>query len=104
MKMNKAPLITVYIASHNYGRYLSDAIESVLRQTVEDWELIIIDDGSTDETPQIVDRYSSHPRISVFCTDNIGLPSVCNLALENAKGKYIIRLDGDDIFDENIKK
>jgi len=96
------PRITVYIASHNYGRFLEQAIESVLRQTVEDWELLVIDDGSTDNTSQVIELYDSHPQIRSFRTEGVGLPAICNLALREAEGDYIIRLDGDDIFDENI--
>jgi glycosyltransferase involved in cell wall biosynthesis len=95
------PKITVYIACHNYGQYLREAIESVLDQTLSDWELLIIDDNSSDNTPEIVKSYSDHPKIEAFTTIGIGLPAVCNLALENASGEYIMRLDGDDILDEN---
>jgi glycosyltransferase involved in cell wall biosynthesis len=96
------PRISVYVPSHNYGRFLADAIESVLRQSVEDWELIVVDDGSTDETPQVMNLYQGHPKISLYRTGGIGLPAVCNYALARAKGRYVIRLDGDDVFDENI--
>lgn len=96
------PRITVYIPSHNYGRYLGNAIDSVLRQTVDDWELIVIDDGSTDETPKVMNLYRNHPQISLHTTDGIGLPAVCNKALELSRGRQIIRLDADDVFDENI--
>lgn len=100
--MSLMPRITVYIASRNYGRFLGEAIESVLRQTVDDWELLLIDDGSTDDTSQVMDLYRGQPRITIHRTDGIGLPAVSNLALREAKGDYIIRLDGDDFFDENI--
>ncbi|MCB0319027.1 MAG: glycosyltransferase family 2 protein [Bdellovibrionales bacterium] len=93
---------TVYIASHNYGKFVEEAIESVLRQTVGDWELLLINDNSTDNTKEILERYSGDERIKIFHTEGIGLHKVCNLALKEAKGRYIIRLDGDDIFDENI--
>lgn len=96
------PRISVYLPSHNYGRFLGEAIESVLRQTVDDWELIVIDDGSTDETPAVMDLYRGHPQISLHRKEGLGLTAVCNFALERAKGKYVIRLDGDDVFDENI--
>lgn len=96
------PKITVYLVSHNYGSYLKDAIESVLRQSTGSWELIIIDDGSTDNTAETINLYKGDERIRAFKTEKIGLPSVCNLALKEANGKYLIRLDGDDIFDENI--
>jgi glycosyltransferase involved in cell wall biosynthesis len=97
-----APKITVYIASRNYGRFLADAVESVLRQKREDWELLLIDDASTDDTKDVMALYRGDPRIRLFETPGIGLPAVCNLALKEARGEYLIRLDGDDVFDENI--
>jgi CMP-N-acetylneuraminic acid synthetase len=78
------------------------AVDSVLRQTFEDWELFIIDDASTDDTPEVMKLYANHPKITLIRTDGIGLPSVCNVALKKARGEYLIRLDGDDVFDENI--
>ncbi|MCS5707687.1 glycosyltransferase [Candidatus Berkiella cookevillensis] len=97
-----APKITVYMPSHNYGRYLSEAIESVLKQTMQDWELLLINDNSSDNTQEIMQYYANHPKIKIFQTPGIGLPSVCNFALKHAQGEYIIRLDADDIFEENI--
>ena len=96
------PKITVYVVSHNYGKYLSEAIESVLKQTFSDWELIIFDDGSSDDTQKIMDLYKNHEKISCFSTEGIGLPAVNNLALAKANGEYIVRLDADDKFEENI--
>lgn len=95
------PKITVYIACHNYGRYLKEAVESVIMQTLDDWELLIVDDNSSDNTPEIIETYENNPKINTIRTKGIGLASVCNLALEHASGEYIIRLDGDDVFDEN---
>lgn len=95
------PKVTVYIACHNYGQYVSEAIESVIRQTMTDWELLIIDDNSTDTSPEVIALYADRPEIRTFRTDGIGLPAVCNLALDNARGTYLVRLDGDDILDEN---
>lgn len=100
--MSERPRFTVYIAAHNVGRFLSEAIESVLRQTVDDWELIIIDDNSQDNTPEVLKLYQGDPRIRILTTEGLGLPGVCNLALRQARGRYLIRLDGDDMFDENI--
>ena len=96
------PKITVYVVSHNKGEFLEEAIESVLKQTMDDWELIIIDDNSTDNTQGIINLYQGDHRIRSFKTEGIGLPAVCNLAIKEAKGGYIIRLDGDDVFEENI--
>ncbi len=96
------PKVTVYVVSHNYGKFLSDAIESVMRQHFDNWELLLIDDGSNDNTWEVMQLYANDPRVRVYKVDGIGLPAVANLALSMAKGDYLIRLDGDDIFDENI--
>lgn len=96
------PRITVYVASHNYGRFLEEAIESVLRQSVDGWELLLVDDGSTDNTPDVVRMYAGDPRVRTFRTEGIGLPAVCNLALREAQGQYLVRLDGDDVLDEDL--
>ena len=96
------PLVTVYIPSHNYGDYVGLAIESVLRQTFNDWELIVIDDNSSDNTSEVLNLYKDHPQISIHKTRGIGLPKVCNFAVSQSKGEFIIRLDGDDFFEENI--
>ena len=65
-------------------------------------KLIIINDASTDNTGDVMNLYRGHPQIFLHNTTGIGLPAVCNFALSQAKGDYIIRLDGDDMFDENI--
>ncbi len=96
------PKVTVYTPSHNYGRYLSTAVESVLRQSTDSWELLLINDGSTDETGEIMARYAGDPRVRTFTTPKIGLHGVGNLAIQESRGEYLIRLDGDDIFEENI--
>ena len=83
------------------GDFLSEAIESVLRQHYDDWELLLIDDGSSDHTADVMSLYSGDPRVRILRTSGIGLPAVCNLALREARGEYLIRLDGDDVFDEN---
>ncbi len=100
--MSTSPKITVYVVSHNYGRFLEQAVESVLRQSQPDFELLIIDDGSTDDTSEIASLYKHAPRVRTFKTEGVGLPAVCNLALRESKGRYFIRLDADDVFDENI--
>lgn len=97
-----APKVTVYVPSHNKGKYLQDAIESVLRQTYDDWELLVINDNSSDNTEEVLKYYQGDPRIRFFSTPGIGLPAVSNLAITEARGEYIIRLDGDDYFEGNI--
>lgn len=101
--MRKAnPKYTVYIVSHNYGKYLQNAIDSVLRQSVDSWELFLINNNSSDNTQDIMDIYKGDPRIKIYKPAGTGLPAAANLALRKARGKYIIRLDADDVFEENI--
>lgn len=95
------PKVTVYIVSRDYARFLPEAIESVMRQTLRDWELIVIDDGSTDDTPRVLARYEADPRVRIVHQPPRGLIASCNTALRMARGEYIVRLDGDDYFDEN---
>lgn len=95
------PKVTVYTVSRDYGRYLPQAIRSVMHQTMQDWELIIINDGSTDNTEEVLREFESDPRIKIIHQLPRGLPPSCNLAISHAKGDYIIRLDADDYFDEN---
>jgi len=96
------PKVTVYIPTYNYAKYTEAAVESVLNQTMNDWELIVINDGSTDNTKDILKKYENRPRIRVINQKNRGLNATNNIALHLAKGKYIIRLDGDDYMDENL--
>jgi CMP-N-acetylneuraminic acid synthetase/GT2 family glycosyltransferase len=94
--------VTVYITSYNYAKYVEQAVESVLSQTYKDFELLIFDDGSTDNTQQVLEKYKSHPKVQVIHQDNMGMPKTCNKALAMAKGEYIMRLDADDYLDENL--
>ena len=100
----KSPLVTIYVPSHGYGRYLANAIDSVLAQLYPHWELIIIDDGSKDETAQIAERYVAlEPKRIRFFRNEVpqGLQSIANHVLDEARGKYVVRLDADDWFDES---
>lgn len=95
------PKVTVYIPNHNYGRFVEQAIESVLNQKFSDWELIIVDDGSTDGSHEIIRKYEDAPNVHVVVQENRGLTVSSNIALRLSKGKYIMRLDADDYLDEN---
>ncbi len=96
-----APKVTVYITAYNYGKYIEEAVQSVLNQTYDDWELIIIDDGSQDNTKEILKKYHGNDRIEIIFQDNRGLTYTNNVALKKSQGEYIIRLDADDYLDEN---
>lgn len=97
-----SPRFTLYVPSHNKGKYLAEAVESVLRQSVGDWELLLIDVGSTDQTAEVMRIYQGDERIRIFSLEKTPLPSVCNFALAQSRGRYFMRLDGDDFLDENI--
>ena len=96
-----SPLITVYITNYNYARFLKKAIDSVLLQSFSDFELLIIDDGSTDDSKKIIESYSSNLKIKIIYQHNKGLNVTNNIAARAATGKYIIRLDADDYFATN---
>ncbi len=98
------PKVTVYITCHNYGRFVGQAIDSVFGQMFDDWELFIINDGSTDDSAAVIDeRAASHPdRVRVFHhATPLGVPACANLAIEMASAEYLVRLDADDYFDES---
>ena len=91
------PLVTVLMPVYNAAPYLREAIDSILNQTYSDFEFLIINDGSTDETESIINSYND-PRIVYLKNEtNIKLISTLNKGIELAKGKYIVRMDGDDI-------
>ena len=96
-----SPLISVYITNYNYARFLKKAIDSVLSQSFHDFELLIIDDGSTDDSKNIIEGYASNPKIKIIYQHNKGLNVTNNIAIRAASGKYIIRLDADDYFVSN---
>ncbi len=101
--MRGTPLVTIYIPCRNYGRYLATAIESVLSQLYRNWEMIIVDEASDDNTPAVSDYFHHrHPdRIKVVRNAApVGLQKVANTALGMAQGKYLMRLDADDWLDE----
>jgi CMP-N-acetylneuraminic acid synthetase len=98
------PKATVYIPSHDYGRFLPQAIESVRAQSMPDWEMILIDDGSSDDTATIVAAAveADPQRVRAVHHDQArGLAKCANVALEMARGEYVMRLDADDWLDEN---
>jgi len=94
---SKTPLVTVLIPVYNGAKFLGEAIESILNQTLEDFELLIIDDGSTDNCVDIIRGYHDS-RIRLVENDkNLGQAETMNRGLHLAKGKYIARMDQDDV-------
>lgn len=91
------PQISVIVPVYNVEKYLSRCIESILSQTFTDFELLLIDDGSTDRSGEICDEYAKKDtRIRVFHTKNRGVSAARNLGLDNAKGEWISFVDSDD--------
>lgn len=96
------PKVTVYTPTYNCARFLEKAIDSVLNQTYQDFELLIIDDGSSDNTLEILQKYQNNPKIKIIKNKkNIGFVRSAIKAINLAKGEYIMRLDADDYLDEN---
>ena len=94
------PAVSVIMPVYNVERYVEPAIESVLAQTCRDFEVIVVNDGSTDGTPILVDSYAARDsRIRVLHKVNGGISSARNLALRTAAGDLIALLDGDDTWD-----
>ena len=93
----KSPTISIIVPVYNTERFLPQCIESVLSQSFCDFELLLIDDGSTDESGAICDAYSQRDsRIKVFHQDNGGVSSARNVGLDNIKGEWIFFMDSDD--------
>jgi len=93
-------LVSVIIPTYNSAKYISRAVESVLNQTYQDFEIIIIDDGSTDNTGEIVQSIKDD-RITYIKQENAGPAAARNKGLEIAKGEYIAFLDADDMWKAN---
>jgi glycosyltransferase involved in cell wall biosynthesis len=88
---------SVIMPCYNSEAYVKDAIESVIKQTYTNWELLIINDGSTDQTLEIINNYASNDkRIRVFTKENGGYSSAVNLGLENVTGDYFLLIGSDD--------
>ena len=97
--MPSAPLVSVYLPTHNRSACLVDAIDSVLAQTHSDFELLVVDDGSTDETPRILSTLARRDaRIRVFRHGaSQGAPTARNTAIAEARGRFITGIDDDDL-------
>lgn len=93
------PRVTVYITNYNYEDYIQQSIESVLSQTLQNFELLIIDDGSEDRSKDIIEEYRNHPQVSIIYQKNKGLNITNNIAMRAAKGTYLMRLDADDFLE-----
>ncbi len=99
------PVISIVMPVYNSEKFIQQTIDSIIRQSFSDWELILIDDGSDDKSGTICDMYAAkEPRITVLHQKNCGITKTRNLGLSKAKGKYIAFADDDDYCDENWLK
>lgn len=105
--MEKAPTVSVVMPCFNAEKYIRPAIESILNQTFGDFELITVEDGSSDRTHEIISEYAGRDRrlIPIFNDENIGLTASLNKGIDAARGEFIARMDADDIsYPERFEK
>ena len=93
------PKVSVIMSVYNAEQFLQDAIESILNQTFHDFEFLIMDDHSTDRGVEIIRSYSDFRIKFIQLDENIGLAAALNIGMQHAKGKYIARMDADDVSD-----
>jgi glycosyltransferase involved in cell wall biosynthesis len=90
------PIVSVIIPNYNYGRYLSEALESVFNQTYKELEIIVVNNGSTDNSMEILDSFGE--KITVINQQNLGQATARNVGIAQASGKLLALLDADDIW------
>ena len=101
--MKFTPLISVVIPAYNAEQFLDETLESVLSQTYENWECIIVNDGSTDNTESIAQKWcEKDARFRYFYKENSGASDTRNLGIKKARGEYIAFLDADDLYMPNF--
>ena len=91
--------VSIIVDNYNYGRFLGIAIESALAQTWKNLEVIVVDDGSTDESPEVISRYVG--RITAIRKENGGQASAFNVGFQHSSGQLVIFLDADDVLYPN---
>jgi glycosyltransferase involved in cell wall biosynthesis len=89
----KAPLVSVVIPCYNQAHFLKEAIESVLKQSYPHYEIVVVDDGSTDETSEVAGSYE---RVRLIRQENRGLAEARNTGIKHSEGDYLVFLDADD--------
>src|SRR5574344_179901 len=101
MRAKSTPKISVIVPVYNTEKYLAESLDSVIRQTFKDIEIICVDDGSTDNSSNILSKYAKKDsRIKVISQKNQGVITARNNAIKQAEGDYIYTLDSDDVIDE----
>lgn len=100
------PIVSIIIPAYNADRFINETIDSVLKQSYSSWELIIVNDGSSDRTKEIIEKYiRKDSRIHTINQSNKGVSIARNTGIENAKGQFIALLDADDFWlEDNLKE
>ena len=95
--MTKKPIISVIVPCYNQGQYLAEALDSVLSSTLQDWECIIVNDGSTDNSADVAKRFVERDsRFRMLYQQNAGPSAARNHGVNESTGEFILFLDGDD--------
>lgn len=101
--MNNQPLISVIVPAYNLAHCITDCIDSIEKQTYSNFEIIIIDDGSTDETKNVCEKLAkTYSNIRVISQKNQGISAVRNLGIQESQGQYLSFIDGDDQIKETF--
>jgi glycosyltransferase involved in cell wall biosynthesis len=99
--MEKTPLFSVLIANYNNGKYIEDALQSIFKQTYENWEIIIVDDASTDDSQKVYEKHKNNPKVKLYFNDqNMGCGYTKKRCIDLAIGEICGFLDPDDILDK----
>jgi len=93
-----SPAVSAVIATYNHGRFLAGAVDSVLQQTFRDVEAIVVDDGSSDDTPRVMRRYRADPRVHYHREENRGPAAARNTGIRMARAPLVAFLDADDLW------
>lgn len=99
--INSQPLVSVVIATYNMGQYISQSIDSILQQTWSNLEVIVVDDGSTDNTPAVMEQYANNHKVRYIKNENQGQPKAKNCGIKATQGEYIAFCDADDFWETN---
>jgi glycosyltransferase involved in cell wall biosynthesis len=99
--MNRPPRVSIIISNYNYARYVGTAVDSALAQTVPDCEVIVVDDGSTDGSRVVLERYRADPRVTLILQENGGQAVAMNVGFAASRGDIVIFLDSDDALHPN---
>lgn len=100
--MEKQKMFSILIPCYNTEKYVRDCIESVLKQNVDDCEILCLDDGSSDKTREILKTYKNNSKVKIFFSRHVGVSQARNKLLKRAKGKYLVFLDSDDLMCDNF--